>query len=223
MAKPPFKSQRDDDESAAQGGPADAHWIVPRDVGSGGRAEVSTDLNALIVAVVGVAGTLTAPIVSQRLALRTRQQELDAEHRRRSEERDDERMRAEVGERRAAYIDLIAAVRAFRRTIRSHLLEPTAQTRAELEQARAVFDRSHAESQLIASKAVLQAATSTATALVAAYHSAAGTKEHSPATPDDLVQERTTLLAYIDGKVRDETALLRTAMRRDLGMSEQEP
>lgn len=151
-----------------------------------GGAEVSTDLTALIVAVVGVAGTLTAPIVSQRLALRTRQQELDAEHRRRFEERDDERLRAELGERRAAYIELIAAVRAFRRTIRNHVLEPTQHTRAEMAQARAAFDRSHAESQLIASKAVLQAATSTATALVAAYHSATGTKEHSPDTPQEF-------------------------------------
>ena len=57
--------------------PGDRDGDAPQ---ASGREDVNADITALAIAVPGVAGTLAAPVLTQRLAMRARQQELDAQH-----------------------------------------------------------------------------------------------------------------------------------------------
>ena len=141
---------------------------------------MSADIIALAVAVVGVAGTPAAPVFTQRLAMRARQQELDAQHQLRLEEREDGQRRAALRDRRETYVTLNAAIRSFRRAMRNHALEFTEETRAELERARQVFDRQHAEGQLITTHPVMEAARVVSIRLSDAYDHIRGLSARDP-------------------------------------------
>jgi hypothetical protein len=168
-------------------------------------------MTALAVAIVGMAGTLVAPLVTQWLVMRARQQELRAGRERRAEERQRDGWR----ERRDAYVALNAAFRAFRRAMRNHALDATDQTRAELEQARQAFDLRHAEGQLVTSDPVMDAARSASILLSDAYDRL---RRLDGATPGSE-EARAALLAELDGHVHDEVRDLRMAMRAELGTS----
>ena len=70
---------------------------------------MSVNLTALLVAVAGVLGTLTSPILIQRLTLRAKQQEIDALKQQRSEERAEEQRRMAFKEGRDCCIALNTA------------------------------------------------------------------------------------------------------------------
>ncbi len=172
-------------------------------------------MTALAVAIVGMAGTLTAPLLTQWLVMRARQQELRAEHERRAEER----QQAAWKEHRDAYIALNAAFRVFRRAMRNHALDATDQTRAELEQARQAFDLRHAEGQLVTSDPVMDAARSASILLSEAYDRLRKLDGSAPSGGKALA----ALLADLDGHIHDEVRNLRTAMRAELGVTGNAP
>ena len=101
---------------------------------------MSVNFTTLAVAIVGVLGTLIAPVLTQRLVVRARQQELDVQHQRELEARVEDRQRTALQDRLNAYVALNAAFRVYRRTMRNHVFEGTDKTLSELEQARQVFD-----------------------------------------------------------------------------------
>lgn len=108
-------------------------------------------VTAMITAVVGVLGTLFAPILSGRLTARQRAEEAGlAEHRRRFEER------------RAAYTQMNRASRQFHTLLKDalHRLRDgvyTEQERDQLEEARREYRDRYAEAQMVVPERILDA------------------------------------------------------------------
>lgn len=180
---------------------------------------MNADVMTLAVALVGVTGTLVAPMLAQRLALRARQQEIDDQRQQRQEAREAERLAAAQRDLRAAYLALNASIRAFRRTMRYHLREGTEQTRAEMEQARQAFDLRHAEGQLITTHAVMEAARAVSAQLNQVYERIRLLDASAPDTAS-AKRERAALQSELDGDIHEEIRILRMAMRVELGVSE---
>jgi hypothetical protein len=180
---------------------------------------VNADVTTLAVALVGVTGTLVAPMLTQRLALRARQQEIDDQRQQRLEAREAERLAAAQRDLRAAYLALNASIRAFRRTMLYHLRERTEQTRAEMEQARQAFDMRHAEGQLITTHAVMEAARAVSIKLNRVYERIRLLDASAPDTAG-AQRERAALRSELDGDIHEEIRNLRMAMRVELGVSE---
>lgn len=179
---------------------------------------MSSNLTALIVAIVGVVGTLFAALLTQRSYIRVKQLELRDQH----DERQEERQQTNARERRQAYIALNAAARIYRRSMKNRLYED-AEPPAELERARREFDLRMAEVQLIAHTKVLDAAHSASTRLadtfghVTQYTVRFGVDK--PLVMDD--SERQELIDELNGPIAERLRELRKAMREDLGVTEE--
>lgn len=176
---------------------------------------MSTDVTGLVVAVVGVTGTLVAPVLTQRLSLRARQQELDAERQRRAQEEVAERSRGEVAERKASYREFLTAERSHRRAIRDHLYAPSDQTHDEMLQARRVFDIAYAEAYLIAADPVLDAVVSYIHPLADVTQRVAEI-DNGAVSGAEAEHERAELLKSLRGKVRIQVMAVRARMRADI-------
>jgi uncharacterized membrane protein len=183
-----------------------------------GRWVLSADVTVVIAAVVGVVGTLSSPVLTQRLTQRAKQQELDFQRRQWLDEREEERLRTNLRERRDTYIAVNASARALRRALKNSLFDSSADVNAELEQARAVFGTCYAECQLIATDTVLEVAGSVSGELAAAY---GAVKKLVASNQESVIfdSERQELHDLLDGSVRDEIQRLRLVMRVDLGIT----
>jgi hypothetical protein len=177
------------------------------------------DITTLLVAAAGVGGTLTSSIVTQRLSMRTKQQELDHQREQRLEEREAEKQRVAFVERREAYTALNTTARSYRQALKNHVYERTDESRAELERARESFRRQYSESQMVMSDDLLEEANAASSELAAAYGRVKRFDRRGPeVSPAD--EDRTTLLTYLDVDVYNQIWQLRKAMRVDLGVSE---
>lgn len=179
---------------------------------------MSINLTALLVAVAGVLGTLTSPILTQRLTLRAKQQEIDALKQQRLEERTEERRRTAFKEGRDCCIALNTTARGFRQALKNCLFEGYDVDRTELEQARRLFTSRYGEAQIILSDAVMDAAKSVWDTLATAYGRvrAIGTQLALP----ERQTERERLMSYLDEEVDNAIHELRRIMRSDLGITE---
>jgi DNA-binding MarR family transcriptional regulator len=178
---------------------------------------VSANTTAVVVAIVGVVGTLTSPVLSQRLYMRSRQQELDSQHQQRLEDRSYQKERSNFEDRRKSYVALNAAARSFRQALKNRIFEPTDTMDAELESARQKFGQRYSEAQLIAGQKVLDCAHSLSTRLAQTYGSV---KKYT----DSSIHEKSfqeEIHAELNGSVRDAIHALREVMRKDLGVEEQ--
>src|SRR5215472_5586990 len=102
---------------------------------------MGTGWATLVVAVLGVAGTLSSPLLSQRIAARAKEQEFDLQRRQRQEEREAGRQQAEFEERRSMYARLNTAARRYQQALRAYVRAMadgavTDKARAELADAR---------------------------------------------------------------------------------------
>lgn len=180
---------------------------------------MNVNVTALLVAVAGVLGTLTSPILTQRLTLRAKQQEIDASKQQRLEERIEERRRTAFRESRDCCIALNTAARGFRQSVKNCLFEGYDEDRAGLEQARRSFTARYGEAQIILSDAIMEAATPVYDTLAAAYGGvrALGT----PLVIAEGKAERERLMSYLDDEVHNAIRNLRKIMRSDLGITDQ--
>ena len=175
-------------------------------------------LTALLVAVAGVLGTLTSPLLTQRLTLRAKQQEIDALKQQRSEERTEEQRRTAFKDGRDSCIALNTAARGFRQALKNCLFEGYDLERTELEQARRLFTSRYGEAQIILSDIVVEAATPVWDKLAVAYGRvrAIGTQLALP----EKQAERDRVMSYLDEDVDNAIHELRRTMRSDLGITE---
>jgi len=132
------------------------------------------DLTTLAVAAVGLAGTLTSPMLGQRIADRTKRQEFDFQSRQQREEREEARRRAAVELKRSTYASLNTAARRYQQALEAYLRAiqegtPDDEDRSGLMDARAQFRDLYSEAQMILPDAVLEAAKSASAALGDAY------------------------------------------------------
>ncbi|PVD05477.1 hypothetical protein [Streptomyces sp. CS207] len=180
---------------------------------------MSTD--ALIIAVIGVCGTLAATWLTQWSNDRTRQRELDhaeLQHRATYEEQAQD---ARLTIRRTAYVALNASARQYLTALRNraHAWESTApgsnQGADLLEEQRASYRNCYAEAQMIVPDTVLTAARAANAELNEIYGILRRLEQGSVRDGDSLSAVRSRVDA-----ARALLHDLRDAMRSDLGVTE---
>lgn len=176
---------------------------------------MSATVSALVIAVVGVLGTLMAPIISHRLSSETKRQEFELERIHRQDEHSREQQRSALAERKACYVTITASSRRYRVQLMDYLHAVnrgtvTESIKAELEEAHRAYIADLAETYLIASLTVLDALRPVNTGFSEAYRNI---KEL-----EDGAQERRSFESTRDFLLRQWDTLrdLRTAMREDL-------
>ncbi|WP_371665035.1 hypothetical protein OG306_00635 [Streptomyces sp. NBC_01241] len=174
------------------------------------------EMVAVLVAVVGVAGTLLAPITTAWVSARTRLQEFTLQQRAAEITRQDEERRTEIERRRTTYI----AVNSSTRLWRIRLMEDLRALRAgeiaggHAEEARIAFQNDYAQAQMLVPDPVLHACTQVRATLADARKRmlslAAGDTEYGDTWE--------VLYEYVLG-TWDLITEMQTAMRRDLGIT----
>jgi hypothetical protein len=188
---------------------------------------MSANLTTVLVAILGVMGTLSSPLLGQRIAARAKQQEFDLQHQERLEARADAQQRETFEERRTMYARLNTAARRYIQELRTYLrmLQDnvlTADGRDRLEEARQTYRNLYSDAQMILPDKVLAAAVPVNTGLGDAYGmikrlEAARSQRETALDPGDTLERahelcRVTLYDLIDN--------LRQLMREDLGVSD---
>ncbi|MEU3316301.1 hypothetical protein ACGFY6_01675 [Streptomyces sp. NPDC048387] len=170
------------------------------------------EIGAMLVAVVGVAGTLGGALLTQRGAARTKQREIELV-------RAHEEVRENLALRRGCYTALNRDSRQFTTALNRHLhvLRERGVEDADLEAleaAKSAHRDTYAEAQMIAPDAVLDPATAVNHALTQVYGQVKRLERGSP--------EEGETMASVSAAQQDLWGLLRVmraAMRRDLGVS----
>ncbi|MFE7749963.1 hypothetical protein [Streptomyces sp. NPDC057428] len=186
----------------------------------------------LLIAVVGVAGTLGAALLTQNRADRTKRMELQAAAEQRREERGhaEALLQAEqarqwqsenLERRRACYIALNTASRQYLTEMTNYLHALRGRQDVDaalntLEVARLGFRDSYAESQMVFPDAVLRAAGAAKTALNTAY----STLRKYGATPSAYAEELAALEDAFRAQVWPYLGALKQSMRADLGIDD---
>ncbi|SED49197.1 hypothetical protein [Streptomyces sp. TLI_105] len=189
-------------------------------------------LTALLIAVVGVAGTLGAALLTQNRADRTKRMELQAAAEQRREERAhaEEQLRAELERqtqreslerRRACYITLNTAARQYVTSMTNHLHalsrgEDPVVSLEKLEAARLAYRDSYAESQMVVPEAVARASREAKRRLNGAY----GQIREYAADPSTYTEELAAMGPRLHEEVWPYVGAMKGAMRVDLGVDD---
>lgn len=174
---------------------------------------------ALVVAIVGVAGTLTAAVLSQLFVMRMKQQDIDEQRHQRREERKAEQWRTAFKDRRDVCVALNTEIRLFEQTLRSCLFEGPEGKGAELEQAWKALTSRYSEAQIILPEPVVTAAGEAYGQLRYTYDRVV---RASPSLESSAMEsaEWEKLQSRLEHKVMGAIRQLRKAMRNDLGISD---
>jgi hypothetical protein len=188
---------------------------------------MNADLTTVLVAVLGVIGTLSSPLLGQRIAARAKQQEFDLQRQERLEARDAARQREAFEERRAMYARINTSarqytqeLRAYLRTLRDNVL--TAEEHDRLEKARQTYRDFYSDAQMIFPDKVLKAAVLVNTSLGDAYGTIKRLEVGKPQaeTGDDLPDTFESVHEYCSVTLYDLIDSLRQLMREDLGVAD---
>ncbi len=178
---------------------------------------MSPNLTTLLAAALAVFGTLTSVVLTQRYANRARAQEIEAVRNQRQEDREEERRRASLLDRRQSYTALHAAAWDFRLALKNCLFDEDAAE--ELERARQAFVTSYRNSQMIATDAVFRAMRPIYDELTNTY----GRVKKLTGTASELRTplshaELSAVQGSLDTEVVSVIRAMRDAMRADLGI-----
>ncbi len=192
---------------------------------------MSADVATVVVAILGVAGTLSSPLLAQRIADRAKRQDFEFEMQRRREDRHEDDRRAATQERRAIYAKLNTTARQYEQAIYQYLrvisngpARPGQE--AELVAARETFRELYSDAQMILPDQVLAAAMEMSYGLGQAYGKARRLERRRRSEPsgdppaDDLAESIEAARAYCHGDVYQLIIKVRGLMRQDLGVSE---
>jgi hypothetical protein len=192
-----------------------------------GEVAMNADLTTVLVAILGVIGTLSSPLLGQRIAARAKQEEFDLQRQDRLETRDAAHQREAFEERRTMYAGLNTAARHYTQELRTYLRmvrddDLTAEERDRLEKARQTYRDLYSDAQMILPDKVLKAAVPVNICLGDAYGMIKRLEVGKPRAetsdePADTVDRAheccsVTLYDLIDN--------LRQLMRQDLGVSD---
>lgn len=185
------------------------------------------DLTTLAVAAVGLAGTLTSPMLGQRIADRTKRQEFDFQIRQQREDREEARRQAAIELKRSTYANLNTAARQYQQQLEAYIrvIEesvPDDEAAAGLMDAREKFRDLYSEDQMILPDAVLEAAKSVSAALGDAYGIAKRLEIGKPRALPGGGKETIPIAEHsAHVTVYDCIIHMRHLMRKDLGVSGQ--
>jgi hypothetical protein len=191
---------------------------------------VSATITTLIAAGIAVLGTLLSPVLVQRSTAKAKGQEYELARRQRQEERTAEAERDKYLDRRAAYTELNAEMRAFVRSLSRylHLIsgnQASEAARNTLNEAREKYLQCYSDAQMRVSDGVLTAAAEANSGLGLLYGMALridgltppalSPEDHSASEMDDSIGKAFDLLQ----EVRSLTWKMRDKMRAELGVS----
>jgi hypothetical protein len=192
---------------------------------------MSADVTTVVVAILGAVGTLSSPLLTQRIADRAKRQDFEFETQRRREDRHEDDHRSATQERRAIYAQLNTAARQYEQAVYHYLrLLSEGPTRpdqqADLVAARETFRELYSDAQMVLPDRVLAAAMDMSYGLGQAYRKAKRLErrlysEPSDGTPTDDPEETIEAArAYCHSDVYQSILRVRGLMRQDLGVSE---
>ncbi|WP_406389030.1 hypothetical protein [Streptomyces sp. NBC_00887] len=177
---------------------------------------MSTGLIALLVAVVGVAGTLLAPITTAWVSSRSRRQDFELQQRSERTKRHLDDAQANLERRRDIYVALNSGARRYR----FHMMEDLYAMRSEAdpnpatEVVRAEFQDTYAQAQMLVPDNVLQPCQAVRVALAEAKKLMESLTEDG-AHDQQKWQETHTFLI----QMWDAITAMQLAMHQDLGIS----
>lgn len=183
---------------------------------------MSSSASSLIIAVVGVLGTLFSGLLAHRSSVHAKQIELDHATRRIREEREDARSSANLEARRTSYAEINRTLRNYHSALRATLMalqdgravgSDTGGTRGALDEAREELRATFAVSQMIASDEVLNPVGELVQLLHFLYNNIVPHAEGS--TPGFSLEDLRTRL----DKASQGLYEVRQIMRRDLGLT----
>ena len=187
---------------------------------------MSADVTTVVVAALGVVGTLSSPLLTQWVGNRAKRQEFELEAQRRQEDRHEDSRRSVLQERRAIYAQLNTAARQYEQAVYEYLrviseVAPTPEQRAELMEARESFRELYSDAQMIIPDKVLATAMEVSAGLGEAYGKAKRLEQRlsGGGAADDPEETIETARAYCRGDVYRLIIKLRELMRQDLGVS----
>ncbi|WP_405977941.1 hypothetical protein [Streptomyces sp. NBC_00158] len=171
------------------------------------------DLNSVVIAVAGVAGTLGGSLLTQRASERARRREIELV-------RAQDEMRESRSLRRTCYAELNRESRQYVTALSRHLHvmreRPVEDAdRDALEEAKSTHRDRYSEAQMIAPDAVLMTASAVNQALNRVYGQIKRLERDAPEPGETL--ETAARHQYA---LWDELRAMRTAMRHDLGVSD---
>ena len=188
---------------------------------------MNADLTTVLVAVLGVAGTLSSPLLGQRIAARAKQQEFNLQRQVRLEEREDTQRRRAFEERRSMYAGLNTAARQYTQELRAYLRMITAHAvtddgRADLAKARQRYRDLYSDAQMILPDKVLATAALVSEGLGEAYGMVKRLEIGEPRARSAEGPGETIEIAheYCRVTLYDLIIQLRQLMREDLGVSD---
>jgi hypothetical protein len=175
---------------------------------------VSGDDTAVVIAIVGVFGTLAGTVGSQYLAARSQRRQLEYQDKATSDQRKHDEDMARLESKRACYVQFMATARNYRLEILNLLHSPTEKPdRQHLEEARREFVTCFAEAQLVASPDVLSKLEPFNLGLAAAYHGYTNGQRGTGIIHGDAFE-------IVDQSLKDiwdnQWQAMRESMRRDL-------
>ncbi|WAU84890.1 hypothetical protein O1Q96_37495 [Streptomyces sp. Qhu-G9] len=174
---------------------------------------------ALVAAVVGVTGTLLAPVLAQRSSAKGQRAEFERQQQAAQAQWEREQRQAELAARRTCYVETNAAYRRYRIQLMNYLWhvhrdEVTEAGKEALEAARHAHHAAFAEAQMVASAAVLAQLDDVAKALSEGYRRTKCLEEGNP-DPDDSFDVIQAYLQWIWERWKE----MRAVMRADLGVN----
>jgi len=182
--------------------------------------DVSSE-GAVLVAAVGVLGTLLSPVVASFVTTQSRQREVEAALLEKREDRDRDERRAAFVELRTCYIALNLAARNYQGALRSmsYAADRAPGTGKDhhnetLAEARRDYRRSYAEAQMIVPDKILEMTRKLNDSFAEAYALTKRVEERSTADGETLNAIRDVL-----DDATERLRRLRSAMRADLGVS----
>jgi hypothetical protein len=177
-------------------------------------------VTALIIAIVGVVGTLSASIASQIMSVRAKREEFLLQRSHRQEDYDRERAEAVLAQKRSCYISIMSSSRRYRVELMNYLFtikrdSGANETSMRLEDARLAFSVSFAEAQLTGSLPVLEAVNSLRNGLREGYRTIKELEADSSKSDDSFNEVQNFLL-----RLWESWPPMHEAMRADLGVKD---
>lgn len=181
---------------------------------------MNATITALIIAIVGVTGTLLAPIVSQRLSAHARREEFELQRSQRQDEYNREQQEKVLTAKRNCYISIISAARRYRFELLRYLYAATHgtvndATRDSLEEARLVFITNLAETELTAAVPVIKALEPFRKGMSESYVATKELEQGAQELNKSFEEIRTFVV-----KLGDAMSPVHAAMRDDLGVKD---
>ena len=124
---------------------------------------MNSSTSALIIALVGITGTLASALLTQRGASKNAIRELERADQQRREERAYQAEKTTIDDRRTCYVALNIAARLYQTALTNYLVDlqlgaPSDEIRAAVEETRIDHRTRHAEAQMVLPDSVLEVA-----------------------------------------------------------------